>query len=99
MVVGIDQATGIIFTSVSSFVMTDDAPVIFKRKQSKSSQSSRARHVEDSVTADPDDPAQESGDSPAVVVARVRKQQKARQKATPQLSFGGDHEVRVSGSP
>lgn len=79
--------------------MADDAPVIFKRKQVKQSQSSRARHVEGSVAADPEDgAAQESGDSPAVVAARVRKQQKARQKTKPQLSFGGDDEVRVSGS-
>jgi hypothetical protein len=80
--------------------MTDDAPVVFKRKQSKQSQSSRARHVEDSVAADPEDGAvQESGDSPALVAARVRKQHKARQKTKPQLSFGGDDEVRVSDSP
>lgn len=81
-------------------VMTDDAPVIFKRKQSKLSQSSRVRHVEGSVAADSEDGAvQESEDSPAVVAARVRKQQKVRQKPKPPLSFGGDNEVRVSGSP
>ena len=80
--------------------MTDDAPVIFKRKQSKPSQSSRARHVEDLAVAHPEDgPAQESVNSPAVVAARVRKQQKARRKLNPQLSFGGENEVGVSGSP
>jgi len=79
--------------------MTDDAPVIFKRKQSKPSQSSRTRPVEGSVAAGPGDGVvQESGDSPAEVASRLRKQQKARQKQKPQLSFGGDDEVRVSGS-
>jgi len=79
--------------------MTDDAPVIFKRKQSKLSQSSRTRPVEGSVAAGPGDGAvQESGDSPAEVASRLRKQQKARQKQKLQLSFGGDDEVRVSGS-
>lgn len=78
--------------------MTDDVPVIFKRKQSKPSQSSRTRYAEDSVATNPEDGvAQEGGDSPAVVAARVRKQQKARQKPKPQLSFGGNDEVRVSG--
>ncbi|KAF9649765.1 hypothetical protein BDM02DRAFT_3094186 [Thelephora ganbajun] len=78
--------------------MTDDAPVIFKRKQSKPSQSSRARPVENSVTPGPEDVAtQESGDSPAAVASRLRKQQKARQKQKPQLSFGGDDEVGGDG--
>ena len=78
--------------------MTDDAPVVFKRKQSKPS--SRTRPVEDSVAAGPGDGAvQESGGSPAEIASRLRKQQKARQKQKPQLSFGGDEEVRVSGSP
>lgn len=78
--------------------MTDDAPVVFKRKQTKPSQSSRARPVGDSVGATPeDDAAQENGDSPAAVALRLRKQQKSRQKPKPQLSFGGDDEVRVSG--
>ena len=80
--------------------MTDNAPVVFKRKQSKPSQSSRTRPVEDSVAAAPEDGVtQENGDSPAAVASRLRKQQKARQKQKPQLSFGGDDEVRVSGSP
>jgi len=80
--------------------MTDDTPVIFKRKQSKPSQSSRTRPAEVSVVAGLEDgAAQEHGDSPAAVASRVRKQQKARQKQKPQLSFGGDDEVRVSGSP
>lgn len=80
--------------------MTDDAPVIFKRKQSKPSQSSRTRLVEDLVAAGPeDDAAQENGDSPAAVAAKLRKQQKTRHKPKPQLSFGGDDEVRVSDSP
>lgn len=80
--------------------MADDTPVIFKRKQSKPSQSSRARPVESSVTADPEDGAvQESVDSPAAVASRLKKQQKARQKQKPQLSFGENDEVRVSGSP
>lgn len=80
--------------------MADNAPAIFKRKQSKPSQSSRARPVEDPVAAVPEDgAAQENGDSPSVVASRLRKQQKARQKQKPQLSFGGDDEVSVSGSP
>jgi len=80
--------------------MADDAPVIFKRKQSKLSQSSRARPVEDSVATGPEEGAvQENSDSPAAVASRLRKQQKARQKLKPQVSFGGDDEVRVSGSP
>lgn len=81
--------------------MTDDAPVIFKRKPSKPSQSSRTRPVEDSVAARPEDDGviEEGVDSPAAVASRLRKQQKARQKQKPQLSFGGDDEVRVSGSP
>lgn len=80
--------------------MGDDAPVIFKRKQSKPSQSSRTRPVEDSVAPGPEDGAvQENVDSPAAVASRLRKQQKSRQKQKPQLSFGGDDEVRVSGSP
>jgi len=46
--------------------MTDDAPVIFKRRQSKPSQSSRTRLVGVSVAAALEDgAAQESGDSPA----------------------------------
>jgi hypothetical protein len=76
--------------------MADDAPVVFKRKQSKPSQSSRARPADDSVAAGLEDAAtQESGDSPAAVASRFRKQQKARQKQKPQLTFGGDDEVRV----
>jgi hypothetical protein len=79
--------------------MADDAPVIFKRKQPKSSRSSGTRPAEDSVAAGAGDGVgQESGDSPAEVASRLRKQQKAR-KQKPQLSFGGDDEVRVSGSP
>ena len=75
--------------------MADDAPVIFKRKQSKPSQSSRARPVEGSVVAGSEDSAaQESGDPPAAVASRLRKQQKARQKQKTQLSFGRDEEVR-----
>ena len=78
--------------------MADDAPVIFKRKQSKPSQSSRARPVESSVVAGSEDSAaQGSGDPPAAVASRLRKQQKARQKQKTQLSFGRDEEVRVSG--
>jgi len=80
--------------------MTDDAPVIFKRKQPKLSQSSRTRPAEDSATAGPEDGViEESVDSPAAVASRFRKQQKARRIQKPQLSFGGDDEVRVSGSP
>ena len=80
--------------------MADNTPAIFKRKQSKPSQSSRVRPVEDPVAAVPEDgAAQENGDSPSVVASRLRKQQKARQKQKPQLSFGADDEVRVSGSP
>lgn len=80
--------------------MSDDAPVIFKRKQPKLSQSSRTRPVDDSVTVGAGDGAvQESSDSPAEVASRLRKQQKARQKQKPQLSFDGDGEVRVSGFP
>ena len=78
--------------------MAEDTPVIFKRKQSKPSQSSRARPVEGSVTADPEDAVQEGVDSPAAVTSRLKKQQKARQKQRPQLSFGEHDEVRVSGS-
>ena len=79
--------------------MTDDNPVFFKRKQSKPSQSSRTRPVEVSVTAGLEDGVTEEGsDSPAAVASRLRKQQKARQKQKPQLSFDGDDEVRVSGS-
>jgi hypothetical protein len=75
--------------------MADDAPVIFKRKQSKPSQSSRARPAEGSVVAGSEDGvAQESGDPPAAVASRFRKQQKARQKQKTQLSFGRDEEVR-----
>ena len=80
--------------------MTDDAPVVFKRKQSKPSQSSRARPAQVSAAPGPEDGAsQEGGDSPAAIASRLRKQQKARQKQKPQLSFGGDDEVRVSGPP
>jgi len=79
--------------------MTDDVPVVFKRKPSKPSQSSRTRPVEVAVAAGTEDGAvQESGDSPAAIALRVRKQQKARQKQKPQISFGGDDEVRVSDS-
>lgn len=80
--------------------MTDDAPVIFKRKQSKPSQRSRVRPAEGSVAAGPEDgAAQDIGDSPAAVAAKLRKQQKTRQRPMPQLSFGRDEEVRVSDSP
>ena len=99
VVVMADQQTEIIFTSASSNAMSDNAPVIFKRKQSKPSQSSRTRPVEEPVPAGLGDSAvQDGGDSPAEVVSRLRKQQKARQKQKPQLSFGGGDEVRVSGS-
>lgn len=99
-VVVVDQQTEIIFTSASSKnAMSDDAPVIFKRKQSKPSQSSRTRPAEESAAVGPGDSAvQEGGDSPAAVASRLRKQQKARQKQKPKLSFGGGDEVRVSGS-
>ena len=80
--------------------MTDDAPVIFKRKQSKPSQSSRTRPVEVSVaTGLEDGVAQERDNSPAAVASRIRKRKEDRQKQKPQLSFGGDDKVRVSGSP
>ena len=84
-----------------STAMADDAPVTFKRKQSKPSHSSRARPIEDPVVAGMEDgAAQKSGDSsPAAIASRLRKQQKARQKQKTQLSFGGDDEVRVSDSP
>jgi len=103
-VVAIDERREITLTSVSRSTsqnaMTDDAPVVFKRKQSKPVQSSRPRPVEDSVAAGPGDGVvQESGDSPADVASRLRKQQKSRQKKKPQLSFGENDEVRVSGSP
>lgn len=92
------EKTEITFTRSTSSVMADDPPVIFKRKQSKPSQSSRVRPVGDSVAAGHEDgTVQESGDSPAAVAAKLRKQQKARQKPKPQLSFGADDEVRVSG--
>ena len=78
--------------------MADDPPVIFKRKQSKPSQSSRVRPVEDSVASGHEEgTVQESGDSPAAVAAKLRKQQKARQKPKPQLGLRADDEVRVSG--
>lgn len=80
--------------------MADDAPVIFKRKQSKPSQSSRIRPVEDSFAAGPEEDAvQENGDSPAAIALRLRKQHKSRRKQKPQVGFGGNDKVRVSGSP
>ena len=102
--VAIDGGAEITFASalrsISLNIMTDDPPVIFKRKQSKPSQSSRTRPVEVSVAVGLEDgAAQESDNSPAAVASRIRKRRETRQKQKPQLSFGADDEVRVSGSP
>ena len=75
--------------------MTEDGPVLFKRKSSRHTQ--RAR-LTDSEPGTPTETAEDSAgtgeNSPSVLAAKLKNKLKTRTKPKSKLSFGADEDVR-----